>query len=84
VLWKFNNNLLSDKDYVSKVKETIHSVSKQYLNDVGKTDINFQCKDGIDESLFLEVLMMEVRGVTISYSAYKKKEKDKKEKKTFK
>ena len=41
--------------------------------------MNFSCKNGIDESLFLEVLLMEIRGVTISYSSYKKKEKDNKE-----
>ena len=29
-LWKFNNNLLTDKEYVLKVKETIQSVSIQY------------------------------------------------------
>lgn len=77
-LWKFNNSLLTDKEYVSKVKETIHSVSSQYLENIGSCD--FQCKNGIDESLYLEVLMMEIRGVTISYSAYKKKEKDNREK----
>lgn len=77
-LWKFNNSLLTDKEYVSKVKETIHSVSSQYLENIGSCD--FQCKNGINESLYLEVLMMEIRGVTISYSAYKKKEKDNREK----
>lgn len=34
----------------------------------------------MDESLFLEVLLMEIRGNTISYSSYIKKEKDQKEK----
>lgn len=77
-LWKFNNSLLTDKEYVSKVKETIHSVCSQYLENIGSCD--FQCKNSINESLFLEVLMMEIRGVTISYSAYKKKEKDNREK----
>ena len=61
-----------------KVKETIQSVSSQYLDNIGSC--NFQCKQGINESLFLEVLMMEIRGITISYSAYKKKVKDKAEK----
>ena len=77
-LWKFNNNLLTDKEYVLKVKETIQSISGQYLDNIGS--FNFQCKHGINESLFLEVLMMEIRGITISYSAYKKKVKDKAEK----
>lgn len=70
-LWKFNNTLLSDKEYVVKVKETIQSVSSQYLDNIESCD--FQCKDGIDESLFFEVLMMEIRGVTISYSTYRRR-----------
>jgi hypothetical protein len=77
-LWKLNNILLTDKDYVMKIKELIQSVSTQYLYDVG--GYNFRCNNDIDESLFLEVLMMEIRGATISYSAYKKKEKDRIEK----
>lgn len=77
-LWKFNYSLLTDKEYVSKVKETIHSVCSQYLENIGSCD--FQCKNSSNESLFLDVLMMEIRGVTISYSAYKKKEKDIREK----
>lgn len=70
-LWKFNNTLLSDKEYVVKVKDIIQSVSSQYLDNVESG--NFQCKSGIDESLFFEVLMMEIRGATISYSTYRKK-----------
>ena len=48
-----------------KVKETIQSVSSQYLDNIGSC--NFQCKHGINESLFLEVLMMEIRGITLIY-----------------
>lgn len=33
----------------------------------------------IEEHYFLEVLLMEIRGVTISYSSFKKKQKDKQE-----
>lgn len=76
--WKLNNSLLTDKEYVSKVKGTIHSVSSQYLENIGSC--NFHCKYSINDSLFLEVSMMEIRGVTISYSAYKKKEKDNRKK----
>ena len=62
---------MSDKEYVVKVKDIIQSVSSQYLDNVESG--NFQCKSGIDESLFFEVLMMEIRGATISYSTYRKK-----------
>lgn len=77
-LWKFNNYLLTDKDYVQKVKNVIKCVSNQYLENAESK--NFQCKNNMDESLFLEVLLMEIRGNTISYSSYIKKEKDQKEK----
>lgn len=79
-LWKFNNYLLTDKDYVQKVKNVIKCVSNQYLENAESK--NFQCKNNMDESLFLEVLLMEIRGNTISYSSYIKKEKDQKEKNT--
>ena len=78
-LWKFNNSLLTDNVYVQKVKETIQLVCSQYLDNFNDND--FQCKEGVDESLFLEVLMMEIRGATISYSSYRKKKKDNLEKK---
>ena len=75
-LWKFNNSLLSDKIYVDKVKETIHDICKQYV----KIDnSNTNSTDDIDDSTLLEVLLMEIRGATISYSSYKKKEKEKQE-----
>ena len=65
-LWKFNNSLFTDNVYVKEVKEIIHSVCSQYLDIFNDND--FQCKESVDESLFLEVLMMEIRGAAISYS----------------
>ena len=79
-LWKFNNSLLYDKDYVTLVKETMDRVKKQYavfvynyesLKSVDNLDIHFN----IDDQLFLETLLMEIRGKTISYATYKKREK---------
>ena len=78
-LWKFNNSLLTDNVYVQKVKETIQLVCSQYLDNFNDND--FQCKEGVDESLFLEVLMMEIRGATISYSSFRNKKKDNLDKK---
>lgn len=69
-LWKFNNSLLSDMNYVQKVKETIQDICKQYL---------VRDTEDIDDSSFLDVLLMEIRGITISYSTLRKrKEKIKK------
>lgn len=72
-LWKFNNSLLTDQIYVEKVKKTIFEVHNLYLQ--GNNLNIFQ-----NHSLFLEVLLMEIRSITISYSSYKKKERDKFEK----
>lgn len=68
-LWKFNNSLLSDMNYVQKVKKKpIQNIFKQYLvRDTGY----------IDCSLFLDVLLMEIRDITISFSTFEKKGKRK-------
>ena len=66
-LWKFNNNLLYDKQYVDKVKQHIQLVRDQY-------------ERSLDDSAFLDILLMEIRGITISHSSYKKPKKEQKEK----
>ena len=74
-LWKFNNSLLSDKEYVKKVKDTIHNVCREYI----RSDIDNIATDDIDDNMLLDVLLMKIRGITISYSSYKKKEREKEE-----
>ena len=71
-LWKFNNTLLNDRDYMTKVKNIIEEVRVQYLD----------CP--IDDDVFFETLLMEIRGMTISHSSYKKKQKDIEENKLIK
>lgn len=71
-LWKFNSNLLHDKTYIDKVKQKIQDFDSQYSHDTA-TDI--------DHSSMLEMLLMEIRGITISYSSFKKRERDKMEEK---
>jgi exonuclease III len=84
-LWKFNNSLLKDKTYIQTIKETILNIKCQYaiplynlenINNILNEEIMFT----INDQLFLEVLLMEIRGRTISYSAYKKKVENVKEK----
>ena len=79
-LWKFNNSLLYDDVYVAKVKQTIQEVKKQYQKHSTKNADDPNYIEIVDDSILLEVLLMEIRGITISYSSYKKKEKDKLEK----
>ena len=84
-LWKHNNSLLTDKDYLETMSDKIDEVKKQYalptynidqINNIPDDQIQFV----INDQLFLETLLMELRGKSISFSSYKKKAADKKEK----
>lgn len=82
--WKFNNSLLKDKKYVIEIKKLIIEVKKQYAIPVYDLDNisnvpNDQLTFVIDNRLFFETLMCEIRGKTISYATYKKKEENKRE-----
>jgi hypothetical protein len=85
-LWKFNNSLLYDIDYINMVKEKKLDVKNQYsalvynfdeMDNVSNEDIHFT----INSQLLLETLLMEICGNTITYSSYKKRENEKQEKK---
>ena len=62
--WKFNASLLSDKKYVEQIKQCISLSKNKY-------------KDLLDHGLLWDVLKLEIRSETISYSAYKIKERNK-------
>ena len=85
--WKFNNSILKDPEYVKIIKKVIEDTKKQYLDtsQVQNTDVdNILNKDiqlNISDQLFLEVLLMEIRGKTISYTSHKTKDNDNKERK---
>ena len=83
--WKFNNTLLKDKKYVEIVKKIISDVKKQYGALVYKREVidNIDCNLldlVINDALFFDTLLMEIRGKSIAYSSYKKKESEKIEK----
>ena len=72
-LWKFNNDLLKDPTYLEIVKKCILRVKKQYcvpvydmenIENIKNDSIQFT----INDQLFLEILLLEIRGKTISYS----------------
>ena len=75
--WKFNNTLLKDKKYIEDVKATLREIKNRYkineanLNDIPDNEIEFN----INDQLFLETLLMTIRGNTIKYSSIKKKER---------
>ena len=76
--WKFDNTLLRDKEYVKIVKNVINEVKQTYvlnINDLDTANNNETILFNINDQLFLETLLMTIRGNTIKYSS-EKKEKD--------
>jgi len=76
--WKFNNSLLKDKTFVDIIKRLINDVKIQYAVPVYMTDnikdiLNEDIVFTIDDQLFFETLLMEIRGKAISYSTFKKR-----------
>ena len=82
--FKFNNSLLKEKEYVELVHFSIKAVIMQYAEDIytknyleNATPEQLQsvvCT--INPQLLLECLLLEIRGKTISYCAWKKKSRN--------
>lgn len=76
--WKFNNTLLTDKEYVKLIKEKIEEVKIQYsclvynVESIPSID-NDLIQFTVSDQTFLDILLMEIRGKSISYSTFKKK-----------
>ena len=80
-LWKHNNSLLSDINYLKTMNDKINDVKKQYAVLIYNLEIpNDQIQFTINDQLFLETLLMELRGKSISYSSFIKKENETQEK----
>ena len=81
LFWKFNNSLLKDSKYVAEIKNVINEVKTRYVDNeqapenIENNDIQFT----INDQLFFETLLMEIRGKTIAYASYKKKTSDQRE-----
>ena len=84
--WKFNNSLLKDKEYGKVIKETITKIKQQYMiplynseniNDIPHSELQFY----ISDQLWFETLLMEIRGKTILYASFRKKQTREKENK---
>ena len=70
---------------INAINKKIDEFKKQYslpvydfenLHNIPECKLQFS----INDQLFLDTLLMEIRGQSISYSSYKKKQNDKKEK----
>jgi exonuclease III len=77
--WRFNNSLLKDLKFIKRVKEVIEETKEYYavpvynreqLREVPSETLQFT----INDQLFFEMLLLNIRGMVIPYSARKKKE----------
>ena len=78
--WKFNNSLLKDHSYIQIVKDTISDVKQTYATNNNDNLDNQQSEYSINSQLFLETLLLMIRGNTIKYSSFKKKQQQQQEK----
>ena len=83
--WKHNNSLLTELEYLKTMNKKILDVKKQYalpvynideIDNIPNTEIQFN----INDQLFLDVLLMELRGQSISYASFKNKQRNNLEK----
>ena len=76
-LWKFNDSLLTDRDYDDAIKELVFNVIKQYAIPVYNPHFisdpsNFrQIQFTISNHSFYETLLMMIRGETVKFSKRK-------------
>ena len=83
-LWKHNNAQLTELDYINTINTKIEEIKKQYALPVYdrnhlKEILNSEIQFTVDDQLFLETLLMEIRGKSISYGSYRKKVKNERE-----
>ena len=77
-LWKFNTNLLKDMKYLEQINQGIKSEVEKYavpiynlqpLSKIPESEIQLT----ISDNLFLEMLLLRIRGDTVRYCSIKKK-----------
>ena len=83
--WKFNNSLLFNNKFIQEAKEKILNVKKQYaaLPYIQDKIFEIDNKDlgtTINPQLFLEMILLELRGLSIAFSSNLKKQENIKEK----
>ena len=74
--WKFNNSLLEDREFVRMIRESITDFKRQYALPVYHPDTMNENKEvvfGVNDQLFLEVLLCHLRGKCIEYSVRRKR-----------
>ncbi len=73
-VWKFNNSLLYDREYVNLVKKVILETENLYRSEENANDVHPEnLLFNISDQLFFETLKLQIRGATIPYCGRKKK-----------
>lgn len=77
--WKFNNSLLYDPKFVNEAKDSILQTKKQYaVLPYDREKINYIANEElqlvINPQLFLEMILLNLRSVSISYSSALKRQ----------
>ena len=87
-VWKLNCDLLKDIEYVNMVNDTITQEKLTYALPVYNVDyvkaVGSDLIYSINDHLFLETLLMKIRGESIKHSSIKKKNEQEREKKLIK
>ena len=88
-IWKLNCELLKNPDYITAVNKTIQAVREKYAIPVYKRDYINENNDTfiqftIDDDLLLEMMLLEIRGISLQFSSFLKKSKDLREKELIK
>ena len=87
-VWKFNNNLLKNKDYLKTINSVIDVEILKYAIPVYQLEFlqgNYQnISFTIDDDYFLEMLLLRMRRETIKFATFLKKKEFKTEKELIK
>ena len=83
--WKFNNNLLKNKDFIKMIKDEICLVKQTYALPVYNPEVILTMDEQqleliISDSLFLDTMLCQLRGSIISFSKRIARETRKEEK----
>ena len=87
--WKFNSSLLFDKEYCKLVKKAVDHVKLQYAVSPYNPQKILEIEDDmfqavINDQLFFEMILLEVRARSIEYASKKKQSAVSKENKLMK
>ena len=76
-IWKFNNSFLENRNYLNLINKVITEEIEKYAIPVYSLDFlrnNFSdIKMSIEDDIFLEMLLLRIRGESIKFASHEKK-----------